>query len=83
MAAPLRPRRRLYVEAALAALGLALFVLTLVLRDWIEKIFGVDPDAGNGSFEYLISIGLVVVTLAATFLVRAEWRRWRAVTTPG
>jgi len=83
MGAPTRPRRRFYVEAAVASLGLVLFVLTLAVRDWIEEVFGVDPDAGNGSFEYVISIGLVAVAVAATLLARAEWRRSRAATTSG
>ena len=41
--------------------------------DWIEKVFGVDPDGGNGMLELLI-IALIVVMLVSLTAVRAGWR---------
>lgn len=38
--------------------------------DWIERVFHVSPDGGNGSFE-------VVVLLGALVLFTAALRRWR------
>lgn len=38
-----RLRARFWVELALVALTTVLFLLTLVSREWIEVLFGVDP----------------------------------------
>jgi hypothetical protein len=67
-------RARFWVETVLAALAAGLFVLTLVSRDWIERIFCVEPDEGNGSLEWLITGGLIGlgVVLGAAALV--EWQ---------
>jgi hypothetical protein len=70
-------RGRFWVEAWLGALGIALFVLTLLVPDWIEAIFGVDPDRRSGSLEWAISGLLLVASLLAGALARLEWRRPR------
>lgn len=68
-------RMRFWVEAALAALATVLFVLTLVSRDWIERIFHVEPDAGSGALEWLIVAALLIASVALVTAARAEWRR--------
>jgi hypothetical protein len=68
-------RLRFWVEAVLAVVTGLLFVLTLVTREWIELLFGVDPDGGDGSLEWAIVAALGVVTLTLSVLARAEWRR--------
>ena len=55
-----------------------LFVITLVQRDWIETIFGIDPDSGSGALEWLIVAALLVVTITLFTLASYEWRRTRA-----
>jgi hypothetical protein len=72
-----RPRRRLFFEAALGTVGTALLLLTFIWQDWIEEIFGVDPDEGNGSLEWVISAAFLVVAVCSWVLARAEWKRWR------
>jgi hypothetical protein len=56
-----------------------LTVLTLFTREWIEALFNVDPDGGDGSLEWLIVVCLAVVTVVFAVLARLEWRRTRQV----
>ena len=68
-------RRRFAAEAALASLSGALFILTLVLPDWIETVFRVDPDQHSGSLEWVMTAGFGLMAIAALALVRREWDR--------
>lgn len=64
-----------WLELCLASVTGILFVVTLLWRDWAEIIFHVDPDQGNGSFEWLIVGGLLVVTLVLFTLASYQWRK--------
>jgi undecaprenyl pyrophosphate phosphatase UppP len=75
MSQALRPR--FWIEAILGFATGILAIVTLFWHDWLEAIFGVDPDKGNGSAERLIVIILLIVTLALGIGVRFEWRRAR------
>jgi len=70
-------RLRFWLETGVGSVTAILFVVTLFWRDWIEIIFNVDPDEGNGFVEWSIVGGLLVVTLILFFLARYEWRRIR------
>jgi hypothetical protein len=65
----------LYAEAALTAASALLLVVTLINQEWIELVFGVDPDHGDGTLEWLIVAVLAVVTVVSALVTRAEWRR--------
>jgi hypothetical protein len=39
--------------------------------DFIERLFGISPDGGDGSLEALILLAITVV------LMLAAWRRWQ------
>jgi len=52
-------RRRFWPEAGLGLITGVLFLLTLVRRDWIEALFGIDPDNHSGSLEFMIVGGLL------------------------
>jgi hypothetical protein len=68
-------RTRFWIEAGLAVAGVLLLIASLISREWIEVVFGVDPDHGNGSLEWLI-VGIVgVVGLVFSTIARIEWRR--------
>jgi hypothetical protein len=72
-------RPRFWIQSGLAVLSGLLCVLTLVRRDWIEAIFGVDPDAHSGALEWLIVVVLVVFTALFTARARSDWRGAAAV----
>jgi hypothetical protein len=72
------PRRRLWIEMALALAGAALAVMTLFSRDWVEALLPADPDRHDGSLEWLLVVGLGTLALVLGALARAEWRRVRA-----
>jgi hypothetical protein len=71
-------RGRFWLEMGMAIVTSMLFVLTLVQRDWIELVFGLDPDQNNGTLEWLIVGALLVVTITLFTLASSEWRRARA-----
>ncbi len=71
-------RLRFWLEAGMATVTSILFVITLVQGDWIEIVFGVDPDNRNGTLEWLIVGVLLVVTITLFTLASYEWRRARA-----
>jgi hypothetical protein len=68
-------RWQFWVEAVLASITGFLTLLTLVTREWIEILFGVDPDGGSGTLEWALVAGLLVVTIVFSVLARGEWRR--------
>jgi hypothetical protein len=67
-----------YVETLLSGAALVLALLTLAWNDWIELVFKVDPDAGNGSLEKALVAVLLVTAVVSGWLARTEWRRSRA-----
>jgi hypothetical protein len=73
-------RGRFWLEVALAGVAAILFVLTLVWHDWIEA-FGIEPDGGNGSLEWVVVALFAVAALVCAALARSEWRREQSART--
>ncbi len=73
----MRPTLRplFWIEAGLAATTGLLALVSLFWQDWIEALTGFDPDSHDGSVEWLIVIGLAVVSALFSLAARAEWRR--------
>jgi hypothetical protein len=74
---------RARIEVVLAAiLGIAT-ILTAVWPEWIEGLFGFDPDGGNGTTEWWIVLVLAVITVAVAALARHDLRVVRRRTSIG
>jgi hypothetical protein len=69
-----RLRLRFWVETACGTATGVLAVVTLFWSDWIEAVFGVDPDHGNGSFEWLVVGVLAIIMVSLMVAARIEWR---------
>ena len=65
---------RVGLETAIALLAGLLGVVTIFWHDWIEALTGSDPDQHNGSVEWLIVAGLLVVAIAMGAVARRHWR---------
>ncbi|PWJ05356.1 ABC transporter permease [Streptomyces sp. NWU49] len=58
-----------------------LFLVTLIWPDWIEAVFGVDPDQRSGALEWAIVAVALCATLTFSLLARSEYRGARALST--
>jgi uncharacterized membrane protein len=67
-----------WIEIVLAAITGLLALITPIFPDWIEFVSGWDPDQHNGSVEWMIVVGLFVVTVVMVALAAIEWRRTTA-----
>jgi len=70
-----RLRAVFWIEAGLATLTGLLCVITPFWPDWIEAISGWDPDQHDGSVEWMIAAGLLVLTVVIGAAASSEWRR--------
>jgi hypothetical protein len=66
---------RFWVEVISATAAAVLASLTLLWPAWIESLTGINPDHGNGSFEWMLVIGLAVVSAVLALLAWRERRR--------
>ena len=65
---------RVRIEIAVSALLGAATILTAVWPTWLESLFGLDPDGGDGSAEWWIVAVFAVATVAAIALTRHDLR---------
>jgi hypothetical protein len=75
-------RSRFWFEAAFATTTGILAILTMVVHDWAELLFNIDPDEGNGAFETTVTLIALALTLLLGAAARLEWRR-RTLLTAG
>ena len=59
---------RVIVEFVLAAVFFVLAVVTGVNPEWIEEVFGTDPDSGSGALEWVIVAAFGVLAVVAAGL---------------
>ena len=67
------------IETGVAIAAAALFVLTLISREWIEFLTGWDPDGGSGALEIGIVLVLAVIAVGLSLRARSDWRKVRAL----
>jgi uncharacterized membrane protein YedE/YeeE len=68
-------RIRFWIECFAFVAAIALAALTLVWHDWIEAVFGVDPDSHSGVLEVAVTLVAAGIAVLMAFMARAEWRR--------
>ena len=68
-------RNRFWVETALGSVAGILAVVTVFYREWMEMLFGVDPDGGSGALEWTIVAVLAAFAVALGLVARSELRR--------
>jgi hypothetical protein len=71
----MQPTTRLAQRPPLPSFFAAIFVATVFWPDWIELVFGADPDEGNGQFEWAIVAISGLLAVASIIVARMEWRR--------
>jgi hypothetical protein len=64
-----------YLELVSGIVTSILFVASIFNRAWIEVVFRVDPDNGQGWVEWMIVGALLALTIVLGTLARNEWRR--------
>ncbi|MEO6713905.1 MAG: hypothetical protein ABIM89_10800 [Mycobacteriales bacterium] len=68
-----RSRRSLLLLSLTVMTG-AMTVVTALSAEWIEAIFGFEPDGGTGEWEWVIVAALALVTATLALATRASWR---------
>lgn len=71
----LKPR----IETVLSLLFAGLAIVTAFWPAWIETVFRVDPDNGDGGAEWLVVAILGAAAIAAFILARRDYRMARAI----
>lgn len=71
----MQPKTRLALDTALAVIFTANYVATLFWPDWIELVFGAEPDQGNGQFEWTTVAVSGLLAFASIIVARSRWRR--------
>jgi hypothetical protein len=66
---------RFWTELAAGIVSAVAVAITSVWPQWIEDVFGADPDAGSGQAEWGITAGLCAFAVVMFVLARREWKR--------
>ncbi|MBB5318085.1 hypothetical protein HDF09_002771 [Edaphobacter lichenicola] len=74
---PVRNRlpKRIWVEIVLGLMSAALLSLTILLPDWMEVLFGLAPDAGDGSAEWGVALLWATVSVLMFGFAGRTWRK--------
>jgi hypothetical protein len=67
-------RWRIWLELGLSVGFAITALLTVIVPDWIEVFFGIEPDEGNGTAEVGVTVILLVLTVLFALAARVEIR---------
>ena len=67
------------IEALLGVFSAAMLAITAVVPDWIEQLFGLSPDGGDGSAEWGFALALALLTLLFLADAGRLWLRSRSM----
>ena len=67
-------RWRLLLELGLSVGFAITAILTVIIPDWIEVFFGIEPDEGSGAAEVGVTVILLVLTFLCALAARLEIR---------
>jgi hypothetical protein len=73
-------RSTLLGKTVVASVAAALAVVTALWHDWIEQVFGLDPDHHSGAIEWELAVALLLAALLFATSARREWYRASATT---
>ncbi|MDJ0333994.1 hypothetical protein QMG83_02035 [Salinibacterium sp. G-O1] len=65
---------RARIEIIVALVFGALTVMTIVWPTWIERLTGLEPDAGNGEWEWLAVAVFALASVSIAVLAGRDWR---------
>lgn len=66
---------RFWAEVTLACISAVCLALTAAWPQWIEDVFGLEPDGGDGSTEWGWALALCVATIVCIASARRTWKR--------
>jgi hypothetical protein len=65
----------IWVQVVLGLISATLLVLTILLPDWMEVLFGFAPDAGDGSAEWGLALSWATVSVLMFGFAGRTWRK--------
>jgi len=73
--AALKPTNRFRLEVIGAGISFVVGVLTMLMPNWVEALFGADPDHGDGSLERHIVVACASAAVLLGMLAWVDYRR--------
>jgi hypothetical protein len=65
----------MWVEVAMGLMSASFLALTILLPDWMEVLFTVAPDAGDGSAEWGLALSWALVSVLMFAIAGRTWKK--------